>query len=159
MIVVIESFKNDYFKLKTCRFVFWTRWKILTCFKYLQNERYFVNDLEKWLGNTHGEISNIWIFEQNNDSLEFFSDLKINSFGARADINGTKERYHVRIFTIAFALCLCRWCIIYYILLRLRIHTLYSCDEQSKAIFSWNDEWWTVITLPYFGFLQRSSKR
>ena len=70
------------------------------------------NDLEKWFGNTHGEISNIWIFELNNDSLEFFSDLKINSFGARADVNGTKERYHVRIFTIAFALCLCRWCII-----------------------------------------------
>ena len=44
------------------------------------------------------------IFEPNNNSLEFFSDLIKKSFGARADINGTKERYHVRTFTIAFAL-------------------------------------------------------
>ena len=46
------------------------------------------------------------------DSLEFFSDIKINSFGARVDVNGKKERYrgyHVRNLTFAFAFCLRRW--------------------------------------------------
>ena len=72
-----------------------------------------MNYLEKWFWQyTRWNFKYLNIFEPNNDSLEFFSDLKLNSFGARADVNGTKERYHVHIFTIAFAFCLCRWCII-----------------------------------------------
>ena len=110
MTVVIENLKMINFKLRTCRFVDQTYEKAIVFLVFL-DERYLLSFLENYIDHAPGEISNIWIFEPNNDFLELFSDIKINSFGARVDVNGKKERfkgYHVRNFTFAFAFCLRR---------------------------------------------------